>query len=238
MPSANRVEIDGTSKPQTHGIGPDLHSLLLEIQGLNVGRLSSLHGRGKVLFVEGEPVRGIYLLRTGKASISISSSEGRVVILRLAKPGDVLGLNSVLNNKSYETTVRTLAPCRTVFISSAELNELIKRSESGARTIMKLLSQELTQLTDRARLLLLPQTVRGRLARLLLEWCKTPHGTNLPVARIDKVFTQEEIAQMICSSRETVARLMAALSRRQVIEVSSDSILVRDCAALEAMALD
>ena len=43
---------------------------------------------------------------------------------------------------------------------------------------------------------------------------------------------------MICTSRETVTRLMAALSRRQVIEVSSGSILIRDSAALESMALD
>jgi len=238
MPSANQVEIDGPSKPQTHGLGADLHSLLLEIQGLNVSRLSSLHRRGTILISEGEPVRGIYLLRSGRASISISSSEGRVVILRLAKPGDVLGLNAVLNSKSYDTTVKTLEPCRTVFSSSADLLELMQRSESGARTIMKLLSQELTQLTDRARLLLLPQTVGGRLARLLLEWCKTPDGTNAATARIDRVFTQEEIAQMICTSRETVARLMAALNRREVIQVSSASIFIRDCAALEAMALD
>ncbi len=55
--------------------------------------------------------------------------------------------------------------------------------------------------------------------------------------RIDKVFTHEEIAQMICSSRETVTRLLATLSRRQIIRITSDSILIRDRAALETMAL-
>jgi CRP/FNR family transcriptional regulator len=237
MPSANHVEVEGPSKSRTNGLGADLHSLLLEIQGLNVSRLSSLHCRGTILFAEGEAVRGVYLLRSGRVSVSISSSEGRIVILHLAKPGDVLGLNSVLNNKSYDTTVRTLEPCRTVFISRAELIELIQRSESGARTIMSLLSHELTHLTERARLLLLPQTVSAKLARLLLEWSRTPDGDRSPTQRIDRFFTQEEVAQMICSSRETVARLMATLNRRQVIHVSSDSILIRDRAALEAMAL-
>jgi len=222
MPSANQVEIDGPSIPQ----------------GLNGNGLSSLHRRGTVLFAEGEPARGVYLLRSGRASISISSSEGKVVILRLAKPGDMLGLNAVLNHQSYDTTLRTLEPCRTGFIPAADLIAHMRRSESAAQTIVKLLSDELTHLTERARLLLLSQTVRGRLARLLLEWCKTADGTNSPASRIDRLLTQEEIAQMICTSRETVARLMAAFSRRQIIEVTPDSILIRDCAALESMVLD
>jgi CRP/FNR family transcriptional regulator len=237
MPSANQVEIEEPSKLLTHGLGAALHSLLLEIQGLNVSRLTTLHGRGKILFAEGEPIRGVYLLRTGRASISISSSEGRVVILRLAKAGDVLGLNSVLSNASYDTTVRTLEPCRTIFISRADLLDLMQRSESGANVILKIVSHELTQLTERARLLLLPQTVGAKLARLLLDWSKTPEADRSPTVRIDRVFTQEEIGQMICSSRETVTRLLAALSKRQIIHMNSDRVLIRDRAALEAMAL-
>ena len=56
--------------------------------------------------------------------------------------------------------------------------------------------------------------------------------------RLNKVFTHEEIAQMICSSRETVTRLLATLSRQQVIRVTSDSILIRDRLALEKIALE
>jgi CRP/FNR family transcriptional regulator len=233
MPSAHKVELNEPSKSQKDGLGAELHSLLLEIQGLNVGRLNTLHGRGKIVFAEGEPVRGIYLLRSGTASISISSSEGRVVILRLAGAGDVLGLNSVLGQSVYDTTVRALEPCRTSFISRAELLELMQRSKSGARTITKLLSQELAQITERARLLLLSQSISGRLVRLLLEFARTSQGNS-----IDRVFTQEEIAQMICSSRETVTRLLASLSRLQIISMNSDSIIIHDFAALEALALE
>jgi CRP/FNR family cyclic AMP-dependent transcriptional regulator len=64
----------------------------------------------------------------------------------------------------------------------------------------------------------------------LLEWSRQS-------ARVDRIFTHEEIAQMICSSRETVTRLLASMSRRKIIEITSDSILIRDNAALERMAL-
>ena len=142
-------------------------------------------------------------------------------MLRMAQPGDVLGLNSVIRNGSYDTTVKALEPCRTDFISRAQLLELMNHSESSARAIVKIISRELTELTERAKLVLLPQTVNGRLARLLLG------GT------LDKVLTHEQMAQMICSSRETVTRVLAAFSKQQIIRVTSDSILILDRIALE-----
>ena len=225
MPNARQIEVD---EPLHGSSDAELYSLIREIHGSNLHNLNSLHGRGTVLFAEGEPARGVYILRTGRATVSISSSEGRIVMLRIAQAGDVLGLNSVLRNCFYDTTVKTLEPCRTDFISRTELIGLMQQGQAGAQTILKILSRELTELTDRAKLLLLPQTASGRLAKLLLDWANG-NGS------VDRVFTHEEIAQMICSSRETVTRLLATLSRKQVISVMPDSILIRDRLALEKL---
>lgn len=180
------------------------------------------------MFAEGDPVRGVYVLRTGSAAVSVSSSEGRVVILRLAHAGEVLGLNCVLCNSFYDTTVKTLAPCCIDFMSRAELIEFMERNKAGANALLRLLSRELTQLTERTRSLVLPQTASARLANLLLECSRES-------TRIGKVFTQEEIAQMIGSSRETVTRLFTMLRRRNIIEITSDSVVIRDRGALENM---
>ena len=220
MPSAQQKEFD-ESLVVTDRHQENLQSLLNELQASNGSNLNSVHGRGVVLFAEGEPVRGAYILRSGRTAVSISSSEGRVVMLRIAEAGDVLGLNSVLRNSSYDTTVKALEPCRTDFIPRAQLIDLMEQSEAGARAILKILSRELSELTDRAKLVLLPQTVSGRLARLLLE------------ETLDRVLTHEQIAQMICTSRETVTRLLATLSKQQVIRVTSDRILILDRVALE-----
>jgi CRP/FNR family transcriptional regulator len=234
MPSAQKIEFDELARGQ---VEPDLYSLSREIQTSNVSTLNSLHRRGTVLFAEGEAVRGVYILRTGRATVSISSSEGRVVILRMAQPGEVLGLNSVLGNSSYDATVKTLASCRTDFIPRAELLELMETSDAARRAILKILSAELTKLTNCTRSLLLPLTARARLARLLLELTRETNGNNSHVPRVDKLFTHEEIAQMICSSRETVTRSLAGFSRRKLIRITTDSILITDREALEQMAL-
>src|SRR5262249_53081624 len=102
MPSAQHREIEKPLAVTADQQRVDLHSLWREIPASNIHALSSLHSRGSILFAEGEPARGVYILRTGRATVSISSSEGRIVMLRMAQAGDVLGLNSVLRNSSYD----------------------------------------------------------------------------------------------------------------------------------------
>jgi len=229
MPSAQKQESDELEE-LAMGRPADSRSLLQAIHLSNISNLSLVHPRGKVLLAEGEPARGAFILRTGRATVSISSSEGRVVTLRIAQPGDVLGLNSVLRNASYNTTVRTIESCRTNFIPRKELVDLVETNQPAARAIAQILSREVAELTERARSLLLPQTANAKLARLLLDWS----GTNQ--SQISKTFTHEEIAHMICSSRETVTRLLAGLNRRRIIRVTSDSILICDQEALQKIA--
>jgi hypothetical protein len=108
-----------------------LQCLIQEIHNSGMNTLNLLYGRGNVVFTEGEAARGVYILRTGRAIVSISSSGGRIVILRVARPCDLLGLNSTLRNCPYDTTAKAVEPCRVDFISRAELLTLIERSRKG-----------------------------------------------------------------------------------------------------------
>lgn len=236
MPSASHVEIENPSRGQTEDVRADFQTLLREIHSANTSNLNSLHPRGRVLFTEGEPARGVYLLRSGRAIVSISSSEGKVVILRTARPGDVLGLSASLSHSSYDTTIKTLEPCRTDFVPRAELLKLMQHSHAATQAVLKIVTRELIQVTDRTRSLLLPQTASARLAKLLLDWSREADAQDS--GRIGKVFTHEEIAQMICSTRETVTRLLASFGRGGAIQITSDSILILDRETLTRLSCD
>ena len=193
MPSAQQKETEEPAGLAMNRPGADFRSLLQAIHSSNISNLSLVHPRGKVLFAEREPGRGVFILRTGRATVSISSREGRLVILRIAQPGQVLGLSSVLRNASYNTTVKTTELCRTDFIPRRELADLMERSQPAARAISQILSRELVELTERARSLLLPQTANAKLARLLLEWGEQAGANNSRTIEISRTFTQEEI---------------------------------------------
>jgi CRP/FNR family transcriptional regulator len=210
-------------------------SLQKEIHASKDIKLSSLHRRGVVLFSEGQQARGVYMLRAGRAKVSISSSEGKILILRIAKAGDLLGLNSALKDSPHDATVETLEPCRTDFISRGDFIDLLDRSNSARIGVSEALSRELTEMVERARCLLLPQSAHEKLAWLLLKWCE--EGDEVPEGiRVSPGLTQEEIAHMICASRETVTRLFAEFKRKQMVSLADNAIFVRDRKALESLA--
>lgn len=236
MPHPRRKRIDACLVPPSSVAA--FQSLSYVLHTANPNKIDFLQDRGKVLFTEGEPAAGIYILLAGRATVSITSAGGKIVILRVAQSGDVLGLNSTLRNCAYDVTVHALDPCHMDFVSRSELMALMETSRQCTQAVLRELSDELTGLADRARSLLLSQTTSVRLAKLLLEWGTRTTANRLPLVRIEKSFTQEEIGRMIGASRETVTRLLTTLSRQQIIEITTDSILIHDWGALENAAED
>lgn len=235
MPGAEQLEISEVFGDTIDDRSP-CESLLKEIHASKDITLSSLHRRGAVLFSEGQQPRGVYVLLAGRAKVSISSSEGRVLILRIAQACELLGVNSALKDSPYDVTVETLEPCRTDFISRADFIELLDRSKEARISVAAALSKELTQVVQHARSLLLPRSAGERLARLLLKWCVEGGEVRPEGIRLSPGLTQEEMAQMICTSRETVTRLFTELKRKHIVSVVDNAILVRNRNALKLLA--
>ena len=88
--------------------------------------IGKLYPRNAAIFCEGETGRGAYVLRTGRVKISISSADGKKLIMRIARPGDVLGLYAGLTGRAYEATAEMVEDGRVEFINlnrpSREMN--------------------------------------------------------------------------------------------------------------------
>jgi CRP/FNR family transcriptional regulator len=86
---------------------------LLKLQNI---KATSVYPKGALLCLEGQPPRGIFVLCTGRAKLSTTSAEGKSIILRIAEPGEVLGLTAAVSNTAYEATIETLEPSQANFI--------------------------------------------------------------------------------------------------------------------------
>src|SRR5690348_7359679 len=80
-------------------------------------KATSVYPKGTLLCLEGQPPRGIYVLCTGRAKLSTTSAEGKSIILRIAEPGEVLGLTAAVSNTPYEATIETMESSQANFIS-------------------------------------------------------------------------------------------------------------------------
>ena len=107
--------------------------------------------RNTVLFAEGRPVRGIYLLCDGRAKLSICSDSGKRLTLRVAGPGEVLGLGAALSNTPYEVTAELLDSSQIVFIRRKELMKFLRENPDVCMQVVRMLSQDLHGAYERVR---------------------------------------------------------------------------------------
>jgi CRP/FNR family transcriptional regulator len=110
-----------------------------------------LYRRNTVLFAEGRPARGIYILCDGRAKLSICSDTGRRLALRVAGPGEVLGLGAVLSNTPYEITAELLDSSQVVFIRRKELLKFLREHTAVCMQVVCMLSQDLHGAYERVR---------------------------------------------------------------------------------------
>lgn len=210
-------------------------SVLSEIKGLENVKQTRSYPRSSVLFAEGQTPGGVYVICEGKAKVSITSPQGRTLVIRVAQPGDVLGMNATLTGQPYMATVETFDRCRIDFISRADLLKLLEQDSKNYLRITESLSRQLSSLVDHTRLLFLSQTASEKVARLLLKWCDDYGKHTAQGIRIRSGLTHDEMAQMISTSRETVTRELSMLKRERILRADNGDLLVVNRPALMAL---
>jgi CRP/FNR family transcriptional regulator len=206
-------------------------ALLRSIDGASY---HSVMPSGALLFVEGQTPRGVYVLCSGKVKLSTTSKEGKVLILKQAEAGEVLGLSAAISGTNYEMSAETASPCQLDFIGRQDLMTLLQNeSELGVHAAQSL-SREFQGAYRDIHDLVLARSSSGKLARLLLSCA--PQG-NLDEQRLRSAMTHEEMAQRIGSSRETVTRLLSHLKKKRLIRLDGATLIIRDRIGLEALAV-
>jgi CRP/FNR family transcriptional regulator, cyclic AMP receptor protein len=205
------------------------------VSALDSIKFTGVYPKGSLLFVEGEQPRGIFILCSGRAKLTTSSSEGRVLIVKIAEPGEVLGASATILGKPYEVSAETIEPAQLNFIKREDFLRFLTTNPEACMHAAQQLSEKYHSAQREIRSLGLSQTTGEKLARLLLDWC-TRNGEDTPKGiRLKVLLTHEEIAQMIGTTRETVTRLLSDFKRRKIIDVKGSTVLVTDRAMLEGL---
>ena len=236
MSVANRVLVSAAqpSLPTVRVL--PFNSPLHTMKGIDRVSRSRIYPRGAVVFREGDMARGVYILSSGRAKVSISSADGKKLIIRIARAGEVLGLYAGLTGRPFEATAEMLEGGRVDFVSRQDLLNLIASQQAPGLDLLEVFSRQFSELVDHTRMLFLSESALEKLARLIMRWGHDFGEQTNEGIRVQILLTQEEIAQLIGASRETVTRLFSTLKRDQIISVKRDSMWIRDGAALASLA--
>lgn len=200
---------------------------------------SLIYPRGTLLCLEGEPPRGVYILCSGRAKLSTTSAEGKTIILRIAEPGEFLGLAATVSNSPYESTIETIEPARANFIEQKDFINLLHSSPEAAMEVALQLTRQCRAAYAEIRALGLSNSVPEKIAKLLLDWAEHPLEANRKSGSTEIPFRvtlkHEEVAQFVGTTRETVSRVLSEFRRRGWLKINGVTWSILDKQALENM---
>jgi CRP-like cAMP-binding protein len=196
-----------------------------------------VHGKYRkrhVIFQEGNPATRVFALKAGLIKTYKTSSDGKLQLIDLLRPGEVFGLDGI-SHPHYSVTAEVLADAEICFFDTARFTELLARNPALAQEIIHILSSNILDCRNRM-LGFGTKTASARLAAFLLSLLPRSAGRDGAVAQIDLPISRTEVADLIGARLETVSRLLADMQRRKLLSVRGSRIRVADRSRLEEAA--
>ncbi|MGE5112731.1 MAG: Crp/Fnr family transcriptional regulator [Acidobacteriaceae bacterium] len=136
------------------------------LQAFDHMKIVSTEPRGAVLFSEGRPSKGIYILCEGRAKLTICSETGKRLMLRIAGPGEVLGLGATMAGTPYEVSAELLDSSQVVYVRRKDLLKFLREHRAVCMMVVNMLSQDLHGAYERVRSIGLSRSRRPRVPRM------------------------------------------------------------------------
>ncbi len=200
----------------------------------NTVRSQATYPAGAILFLENQDPRGVFVLCGGEVKLSISSSGGKTLILRIAKPGEILGLMATMSGNPYEVTAETLHPCQVSFVRRGDFLRFVNKHPEAYQGVVRQLSSNYSGTCKQLRTVGLSTSAPEKLARLLLDWSADAKDSK-PDSQIKMPLTHEEIAEFIGTTRETVTRTLSEFKGRRLVSLQGSTLMICNRPALETI---
>jgi CRP/FNR family transcriptional regulator len=204
------------------------------LAGLDSISSPATYPKGAILFVEGQQPRGVFVICKGKVKVSANSASGKSIILRIASPGELIGLPGTISGKPYEATSEALEPVQANFIPGRPFLDFLRAHGDAALRVAQTLADIYYAAYREVRCLGLTATVEEKLASFLLDFTAA-NGSDDTRSRATLTLTHEEIGGMIGATRETVTRLFSTFKRKGLIQVRGSSLVIADKASLRKL---
>ncbi len=192
-----------------------------------------------VLFREGSPADHLLIICAGRIKVTASSSNGRLFLLRVATPGDIIALAALQEHAIHRVSAETLSPCTVKSIPRADFIRFIESHTDASRITALAIAREYNSAVLSARRLALHTSAAGKLASTLLDWARTDGGSHSPTPAdlpisFHMQLNQEELGSMAGLSRETVSRLLTRFRREGLVDQSDHQMTLNNPGRLEA----
>ena len=181
--------------------------------------------RDELLFMQGQPVRNLVLIQTGRVKLTQLSPSGNEVILWMNSSGDAVGVPADTTACSHTCSARAMEQCRALTWEYTRLQNLLVEYPQIRNNINQILSNRLNELEERFRKVA-TEKVAKRLALALLRLLK--QGGKESQGGVEIALSREELAQMTGTTLFTISRILSKWGEEGFVRPRREAVLVRD----------
>jgi CRP/FNR family cyclic AMP-dependent transcriptional regulator len=183
--------------------------------------------RGAVLFPEGDIGDRLYVIVDGKVKLGRASGDGRENLLAILGPGEMFGELSLFDPGPRNATATAIADTVLLGLGNEDLTAWLNGRPAVARQLLSALARRLRR-TNEALADLVFSDVPGRVAKQLLDLSERFGSSVEDGLRVSHDLTQEELAQLVGASRETVNKALADFASRGWLRLEARAVVLLD----------
>ena len=183
--------------------------------------------RGTTIFDEGEPGDRLYIITSGKIKLARHAPDGRENLLTVMGPSDMFGELSIVDPGPRTSSAVCVTEVTAATMNSEMLKQWVGDHPAIAQQLLRVLARRLRR-TNANLADLIFTDVPGRVAKTLLQLANRFGSQEGGALRVNHDLTQEEIAQLVGASRETVNKALATFAHRGWIRLEGKSVLIVD----------
>jgi len=203
-----------------------------ELQFLSERAVPRTYGKGEILFTEGDPCTGLFIIESGQVRIFKSSPNGREQILAVEGPGSSVAELPLFDGGTYPASTAAVSDAKVYFISKQDFHSLCLVHPQVPLKVLKVVGARLRKLVGIIEELSFT-TVRSRLISVLVRRAKTGEKTREGIA-IQLPPSNQELASEIGTVRELVSRNLSRLQAEDLIRMDAKTVIIPDLARLQA----
>jgi CRP-like cAMP-binding protein len=183
--------------------------------------------KGSILFKEGDDGEHLYVIIDGKLKLGTSSGDGRENLLSILGPGEMFGELSLFDPGPRTSTATAVTDAKLLSLSHEKVIPWLKQNPEVSLQLLTRLSQRLRR-TNEAVGDLVFSDVPGRVAKALIDLGDRFGKITAEGLLVNHDLTQEELAQLVGASRETVNKALADFAGRGWLKLDGRSVLITD----------
>jgi CRP/FNR family transcriptional regulator, cyclic AMP receptor protein len=183
--------------------------------------------KGSILFAEGDEGDHLYVILDGKIKLGTSSGDGRENLLSILGPGEMFGELSLFDPNPRTSTATAVTDAKLLSLGQTKLIPWLAENPKVALNLLASLAQRLRR-TNEAVGDLVFSDVPGRVAKALIDLGERFGKQTDEGLLVNHDLTQEELAQLVGASRETVNKALADFAGRNWLKLDGRSVLITD----------